>query len=213
MGRPLAALAVLLMLYQRLGVILLGMVGAGAAVTGWFAAAARLVEASKIAHYSLSGALLPALGQAALSTHDGRAAADARQALRTTWKTLLVLSLVASLAITILAVPLTRLLFGDGFGPTAGALRVLAWVLIPFTLNAYFSLMYVAAGMERPALIAVGTSIFVFASLGVLWIPLWGLMGVCWAFLIAECSQAAVYLAFRFRAEKPVLIAHSASEV
>jgi O-antigen/teichoic acid export membrane protein len=90
---------------------------------------------------------------------------------------------------------------------------VLAWVLIPFTLNAYFSLMYVAAGMERPALIAVGTGIFVFAFLGVLWIPLWGLMGVCWASLIAECGQAAVYLAFRFRAEKPVLIAHSASEV
>jgi len=195
---PLAALGLLTILHQRLGIILLGVIG-GPAVTGWFAAAARVVEASKLAHNSLSGALLPALGQAELGARDRGAADASRQALGSSWKALFVLSIVAALTITVFAEPLSRLLFGGGFGPTASALRVLAWALIPFTLNAYFSLTHVAAGTERPALVAVTAGILVFALLGALWIPRWGLMGASWSTVIAECSQAGVYLIYRFR--------------
>jgi O-antigen/teichoic acid export membrane protein len=170
---------------------------AAPAATGWFAAAARVVEASKIAHYSLSGALLPALGSADPRRREGNLTAVARRTLLESWKALTGFSIAAALAITVMAEPLSRLLFGDGFGPTAGALRVLSWALIPFSLNAFFSVTYIAAGAERPPLLAVTTGILVFAALGALWIPRIGLMAAGWSAVIAECSQVVVYLIFR----------------
>jgi len=205
---PLAALGALLMLYQRLGVILLGAIGTEAA-TGWFAAAARVVEASKLAHNSLSGALLPALGRArSAGPRQGPPAA-----VSASWKALAVLSLAAAFGLTLFASPLCRILFGSGFDPAAGALRVIAWTLIPFTLNAYFVLTHVAAGSERPALVAVGVGILVGAALGLLWIPRQGVMGACWSMLAAEWAQAGVYLLNWSRARASLRLASSSRAV
>jgi len=211
-GWPLAALAVLMMLYQRLGVVMLGLIGAGTA-TGWYAAALRVVEASKVAHNSLSGALLPALGRAAGRSAAPGATATSQRALRVSWRAIMGFSVAASTALTLFAGPLSRILFGVGFGPTADALRVIAWALIPFTLNAYFSLTHVAAGTERPALVAVGVGILVMAVLSLLWIPRWGVMGASWSMLIAEWAQAGAYLLNWRRGRASLPLAASPSEI
>jgi Na+-driven multidrug efflux pump len=91
--------------------------------------------------------------------------------------------------------------------------RVIAWTLIPFTLNAYFVLTHVAAGSERPALVAVGVGILVGAALGLLWIPRQGVMGACWSMLAAEWAQAGVYLLNWSRARASLRLASSSRAV
>jgi O-antigen/teichoic acid export membrane protein len=59
---PLASLGLLGVVYQRLGIFALSSLG-GAVETGLYSAAARVVEAAKLGHLAVLGALLPALAR------------------------------------------------------------------------------------------------------------------------------------------------------
>jgi O-antigen/teichoic acid export membrane protein len=208
----LGALGALMMLYQRQGVVVTAVLG-GAALAGWFSAAARLVDAAKVAHHSLSGALLPVLGQAAHRTEGQAANRESTDSLRRPWSLLFVLSAVAAAALSVLARPLSVFFFGEGFGPTASALPLLAWSLLPFTVNTRYALSHVAEGRERPVLLALAMGALVLAALSSVSVPRWGTLGVCGSVLIAECSQTAVYLAHRFLARRPAPVVRLAGEV
>src|SRR3989304_6166517 len=60
---PIAALGLLGALYQRMGIYLLATMQ-GAAATGLFSAALRVVEAAKVGHFALLGAVFPLMAQA-----------------------------------------------------------------------------------------------------------------------------------------------------
>jgi O-antigen/teichoic acid export membrane protein len=74
-------------------------------------------------------------------------------------------------------------------------LRVLGWVLVPYTISAYLSLAFVARRRERPVARALAASVIALVVLGAWWIPREGVLGACWATLAAETLQAAVLLA------------------
>ena len=183
---PIATLGVLGILYQRSALYLLPTL-ANAGATGVFSAAQRLVESSKVVHTATLGALYPAFAQEGADAQaSGWLAGTRGRPLRA----LLALATVVALALTVLADPLVPFLYGPGFDLTIDALRVLAWVLVPYTVSAYLSLALVAAQRERPVARALFASFVVLVLLCAWWIPVGGAIGACWATLAAETLLA-----------------------
>lgn len=187
---PIALLGLLGMLYQKLSVYMLATLS-GAAMTGWFSAALRVVEASKTGHLALFGALYPAMAYVY-----GASAPDPRwrAAFRFSWQLLMAIAVAAALVLFALASPLVALLYGPAFEPSAAALRVLAWMMIPYTINTYLSLRFVASGQEKRVARSLLASLAALALLSGWWIPRAGLAGACQALLAAEILQSGMLL-------------------
>jgi len=190
---PIALLVASGLLYQKLSVMLLSVLG-GAVVTGWFAAALRTVEAAKTAHLATFTALYPAMAQQAQHQPDRGPIRPWQESFRTSWWLLLAGAGAASLALFLLAEPLTRLLYGAAYAPAVPALRILAWMLVPFTVNNFMSLAYLAARREAAILRVQLLGLMALAGLSLACIPAWGVNGACLALLVAESVQAAAYL-------------------
>lgn len=180
---PLAALGILGILYQRLGILLVAFC-LGAVATGWFSAALRVVEFAKTAHLAAFTVLYPALAKSQNRLKDFRAF----------WLVLLTGAFVAALGISLLAAPLTLVLFGAEYATSTPLLRLLAWMLVPFTVSTSLTLAFVAAHKERPVLVAHTIGLLTLVLCNSLWIPRHGVMGAGWAMLLAECLQGGVLL-------------------
>lgn len=193
---PIATLGLLGMVYQKLSIYILATLD-GAATTGWFSAAMRAVEASKLGHVALFGALYPVMSQARSAPVE--LAQRWRPIFSFTWKALLLLSGVTALALFMLAPVLVPLLYGAGFDPSIAALRVLGWTLIPYTISTYLTLDDLAAGKEQKVGVALSGSLVILALLTIAWVGPYSLVGACWAALLAECTQASILLLLRIK--------------
>ena len=193
LSAPIAAVGFLGALSQRAGIILLATV-LGAAATGWFAAALRPVEATKIIHFALLGALFPAMSQAHLAA--GPANQSFAKISASSLKGLLAVSAAFALVFTLAADALIPLLFGPDFTPAIDLLKVLAWLLVPLTFTHYLSLMLLSSCKELPILVGLASSLLLFVVLALLLIPRLGAFAVAWAMLSAEVLQAAVLLVY-----------------
>jgi O-antigen/teichoic acid export membrane protein len=197
-GIPLVLLAGLMVAYQRMGVLMLSLL-AGDAITGWFAAAARVTDALKMIHYAFFGAIFPVMSRLAVRgrlSEIGSPAGLEDMLSRTSLWFLLSLGLLAALAISLLAGPAIRLLYGMDYAPAAPALQILAWSLIPFAINTYAFFWLVSRGRETTALkvslASAGSAVVLHAIL----IRAFGLVGACLAVLLGEVIQAAFYLPY-----------------
>ncbi len=190
---PLGWLSLLAMSYQKFSLTLLSLM-AGPAAGGWFAAAQRAVEAAKTGHLAGFTALYPAMAQAQTYETEQEAAGWAAT-LRLSWIVLSSLAGLAALALTILAGPLVQLLYGAGFEPAVPLLRIMAWMLVPYTLNTFLTLAFVAAGRERAVGRALAASLTALVALSFWWIPAAGALGAAWAALAAEVLQSLIFLA------------------
>ncbi|MCX6081544.1 MAG: flippase [Chloroflexi bacterium] len=183
---PIGLLAVLGMIYQKLST---GMLSAsvGPALTGGFAAALRVLEASKSLHMAVFTALYPAMAKTQTK------AADAQFFLQL-WSGLLAGAALVALGISILAEPLVNLLFGADFSASIPALRILAWMLVPYTINTFLSLALLSSKQEKNMMIALTSSLVALVALNLWLIPRLGLSGAAWAALSAESLQAGLLL-------------------
>jgi O-antigen/teichoic acid export membrane protein len=197
---PIAFLTLVTMLYQRLNVGMLSIM-MGATATGIYSAAFRAVEASKTAHLAVFAALYPAMAEgsslraATVSTSPlwGSAERD-RHAMKYP-KFLLAGATIISLILSVLAKPIVILLYGIEFTASANVLQILAWTLIPFTVNTYLTLSFLASGRERLVGRALMVSLSGLLILNLWWIPARGPEGSAWATLVAKCIQSAFLLA------------------
>jgi len=178
---PLAALSILGILYQRLGILLVTFL-LGALATGYFSAAQRVVEFAKTAHLAIFTVLYPAMAKSRRGLRD----------FRYVWLVLLGGALTAALGISLLASPLTLILFGAEYAASVPLLRLLPWMLVPFTISTFLSLSLVAANREMPVLIALSISLLTLIAFNILWTPRFGVTGAGWAMLLAECVQAGI---------------------
>ncbi|MBW8009636.1 MAG: oligosaccharide flippase family protein [Chloroflexi bacterium] len=193
---PIAFLGFLTILYQKLGLYLLATMD-GAAATGLFSAAMRVVEAPKVFHVALLGALFPAMAQAHTQLI-GKLETDSRgKAFSFSWGLLLAIAGIISVVLYQLSEPIISILFGRGFESSILALKILAWILIPFTVNIYLSLLFLAARKEKQIIFAISASLIILTILNIIWIPRWGVVGASWSALIAEFIQAGMYLILR----------------
>ncbi len=71
-------------------------------------------------------------------------------------------------------------------------LRLLPWLLIPYAVGTFLSLMFVAAKQEKPVLIALAASLLTLFVLNLLWTPSFGIIGAGWAFILAESIHAGI---------------------
>jgi len=181
---PLAAINILGVLYQRLGVLLVTFL-LGAVATGYFSAAQRVVEFAKTAHLAIFTVLYPSLAKS-----QGR-----WKEFRLVWLILLTGAVVAALGIFLMAAPLTRILFGAEYTVSIPLLRLLSWILIPFTSSTFLILSFIAANRERQVLIALMSGLITAILFNLLWTPSGGIMGAGWALLLSESVQAVVLLA------------------
>jgi O-antigen/teichoic acid export membrane protein len=187
LSAPIAALGLLGALYQRGGIYLLSLLQ-GAALTGAFSAALRIVEAAKIGHIAVLSALFPAMSQANHSETRAYSKVFSISALG-----LLGLAALLGLALFVAAGPLVTFLYGNEFVGSAYALRWLAWMLVPMTVSHYLSLRLLAAAREPAIMLALAASTLLLAALVA--IQPGDLAAVGRAAVIAECVQAAILLA------------------
>lgn len=181
---PLALLGIVAVAYQRLGVLLLTPL-AGEEAAGHFSAALRLAEVLKVVPYALYGALFPGLARQAATTATA-------PALRR-WLWLLGGGTAgAALLLSVAAEPLTALLYGEGYEPAAAALRLLAWLPLPFLLALHDSLRLVAAGEERAALRASLQALLLALPLFTAGVLLADSSGAAAAALLSELAHAAL---------------------
>lgn len=179
----LASLNFLGILYQRLGILLVTFL-LGAVATGYFSAAQRVVEFAKTAHLAIFTALYPALAKSQGGWKD----------FRLVWLILLTGALIAALSISLLASPLTLILFGVEYAESVPLLRLFPWILIPFTISTFLTLSFIAANRERPVLVALISGLLMAFLLNLWWTPTFGILGAGWALLLAESLQAVVLL-------------------
>ncbi len=163
-------------------------------MTGWYSAAARIVEAAKVGHLAAFTALYPLMAQARNLSADkfnGRFRWPA-------W-VLFGAALLAAVAISALAAPITSLLFGSEYAASVSLLRVLAWALVPYSLNGFLTLTFLARGHTRPILRGLAASVISLAAI-ILWLlPLLGSSAAAIAAVAAESAQAIILAAHYVR--------------
>ena len=194
---PIAWLTVLGMFYQRLNIYMLSTIN-GAMETGIYSAASRAVEASKTAHLAVFAAMYPALAQAQTDTNHQSKWSEIFKISR---KALWVGATIIALALFVFAKPLVTLLYGIEFAASAGVLQILAWMLIPFTVNTYLTLSLLASNRERLVGRALMVSLIGLLILNLWWIPAKGPEGSAWAALVAEILQSTL-LIFQWKRSK-----------
>jgi O-antigen/teichoic acid export membrane protein len=189
---PLAVLSIMGVAYQRLGIFSLSYLG-NDALTGLFSAASRVVEALKLGHIAVLGALLPALSGMHKSLDlSSQSRAQAARLFRSICWGLLALGLVGAAGATLFARPLIVLLYGSGYSPAVPALQELAWTLVPYSLSAALTVNMISQGKEKKVTAALAASLAVGLVLYFLWVPVLGLAGACLAALAVECLQASI---------------------
>jgi O-antigen/teichoic acid export membrane protein len=185
---PFAALTILLVLIQRLGVLFVS-TSLGDSATGIFSSAARVVDGLKFGHYAILGALLPALS---------RGSPDSWQSFRKAFFLLVMVSLVFAVTLVIFANPVISILYGKEFLPAVKQLSLLGWSLLPYTISSFISYSLIARGLEFTLVKATAISLLVYVVLYLWLISSSGLSGAIWAALIGECLQAVIFLLFYF---------------
>ncbi|MDE3192642.1 MAG: oligosaccharide flippase family protein [Chloroflexota bacterium] len=199
---PIAVLGALGMLYQRAPVLVVSTI-AGPAATGVFSAALRGVEAAKTVHVAAWSALYPAFAE------DRARERSARSTVPRSLPALVLLALAAAAVLSVAADPLVAVLFGPAFLPAAAALRILAWVLVPYTVSSHRSLELLAEGRESEVTRALMLAVVALAVLGSVAVRSSGVVGACWAVLAAECVQA-IALSAPWRLARPLARARQA---
>jgi O-antigen/teichoic acid export membrane protein len=187
---PLALLTIMTILYQRLSVLTLSLMTSSEQV-GLFSAAARIVEASKTIHLGIFTALYPAMSQAQPDALN-RSIWD--KTFKWSWRILFAGAVLIALTLCLTSTILVRAFYGDQFIVSATILQILAWALIPFTINTYLTLSYLASNQEGLVGRAFAASLLSLLILNLWWIPRYGPAGSAWASLIAECIQSIILL-------------------
>jgi O-antigen/teichoic acid export membrane protein len=181
---PIGLIAILGILYQKMSLAMLSFLGTSVMV-GLFSAAARVMEAARIGHIAVFTALYPAMAQVNW---------DAQKTFRFSWIALLLISVTGSFLLFILAKPIVVIFFGAEYQLSIVVMKILAFTLVPYTVNSYLSLMFLAQKREGTVLRISGISLLLILLLDLWLIPRTGLAGASWAALIVESIQAILFL-------------------
>ncbi len=182
---PIALIAIMGVVYQKLSLAMLSFLGT-ASMVGLFSAAARVVEAARMGHFAVLTALYPVMANADQNKLSGTS--------RVSWLLLLLFSAVGSTLIYLLAKPIVDIFFGTGYTLSIPVLKILAFTLIPYTVNSFLSLLFLARKKKKTVLQVLTVSSLMIFALNLWLIPRTGQIGASWAILIAEIAQAILFL-------------------
>ncbi|MHB8400002.1 MAG: lipopolysaccharide biosynthesis protein [Candidatus Limnocylindrales bacterium] len=189
---PIGGLAIAGMAYQRaalLGVAL----AAGPAAAGWFAAGARILDASKTGHQALYTALYPlhAAGRERSAGPERTAGlVSGAGAIAVARRRSVVVAGAIAVGLLVAGPALVDRLFGSAFAPAATGLAVLAVSLVPSAVASHRTIELLAVGAERPIGVALVASLATLVVLLIALVPRIGWLGGAWAVVAAECVDA-----------------------
>ncbi|MEP7135384.1 MAG: flippase [Chloroflexota bacterium] len=183
---PIALIAISGIVYQKMSIAMLSFLSTASGV-GLFSAAARVVEAARIGHFAVFTALYPAMAN---TDHDQ----SSKGTFRFSWYLLLTISAIGSILIFLLAKPVVDIFFGAEYQAAIPVLKVLAFTLLPYTVNSFLSLVFLARKKEKVVLHVFIVSLLMLLTLNLWFIPRAGQMGASWAILVAEITQAILFL-------------------
>jgi len=182
---PIALIAVVGIVYQKMSLAALSFLGT-ASMVGLFSAAARVVEAARMGHVVVFTALYPALANVNQS--------KVSRTFKASWLLLILLSAVGAALIYLLAKPIVDIFFGTEYELSIPVLKILAFTLIPYTINSFLSLLFLAWKREQSVLRILMISLLILFGLNLWLIPRTGQLGASWAVLVAEIAQALLFL-------------------
>ena len=188
---PFAALTILLVLIQRLGILTVSAF-LGDSATGIFSSITRIVDGLKLGHYAILGALLPALS---------RGGADSWRNFRKAFGFILIVSFGFAFVLLVLARTIILILYGDEFTQAIQPLARLGWSLLPYTVSSFVSYDLIARGFENLVVKSALVSLIIYLALYLWLIPTHGLTGAVWAALFGECLQGIVFGKFYFQSK------------
>ena len=196
----LALLGALGILYQRLAVYMLPLY-CGMLATGLYSASGRIVEATKSAHLAAFSALYPAMAKARAGSPQNT---QLVKSFRLVWRVLLCGSVIAAAILSRSAAALVDLLYGAEFSGSVPALKILAWIIVPYTINPYLTLALLAGREDLLVMVALLVSLAILAALNMILIQTFGVRGACLAAVLAKTSRIVVYLFPRHCSRNPI---------
>jgi O-antigen/teichoic acid export membrane protein len=182
---PIALIAIVGIVYQKLSLTILSFLGT-ASMVGVFSAAARVVEAARLGHFAALTALYPAMANVDQHKLSGTSIVS--------WLFLLLFSTAGSILIYWLAKPIVNIFFGANYALSIPVLKILAFTLVPYTVNSFLTLLFLAQKREKTVLRILTVSASMIFALNLWLIPRAGEVGASWAILIAEMAQAILFL-------------------
>jgi O-antigen/teichoic acid export membrane protein len=174
---PLGAGSAVQSLYTRLDLVLLGQMAAPAAL-GLYSAAYKPINVAVFFGNTVAGVLLPVMAQPAQR--------DVPLAFQRAVRALWAVGPAMALALTGLASPVLRLLFGAAYAPAAPLLAILAWSAAANWLYAPFAISLQARNRERPWLWCLILAALLNAGGNAWAIPRWGALGAAGVTLASE---------------------------
>jgi O-antigen/teichoic acid export membrane protein len=185
-GLPFALTFVLTIIYFRIDQPLVYVLQSKVAAS-YYGAAYKPIEALLFIPMTFLSIVFPVL-----SVYHRERPADMVDALSRFYKALLLMGWPISVGIFVLAQPLTPLLLGRDFGPSAPALRILALALgFAFVNNAFIGALN-ASDRQSSFTWAAGWSLLANVSLNLVLIPLFGFLGASWATVLTEIALGIV---------------------
>jgi O-antigen/teichoic acid export membrane protein len=183
-GMPFLGVAVLDVVYSRLGLLLLTVI-VGAESAGIYTAAERLLIVVSIFRVLFLGALFPAVAHFA-ATDRNRALELANRSMRL----ILVLTIPAAGLLAIFHREIIALMFGDAFAESAPVLLLLTPLLIIRGINGLWANQATAIGLQRAVVAGRALMVTVFVVAGAGLVAVAGPIGLAFALMLAECVYA-----------------------
>jgi len=184
---PFAALTILLVLSQRLGILTVSALK-GDLATGLFSSVTRVVDGLKLGHYAVLGALLPVISRGTLQS---------KQSFRKGFIAIMGLSLLMAIGLSLFSRIIILVLYGKEFTSAIQLLALLGWSLIPYTISSFISYDLIARRRENILVKATAISLGVFLVLYVWLISNYNLNGAVYAAFAGEIIQAIIFFFFQ----------------
>lgn len=167
-------------IFQRLHLFVFPILS-GQDLLGFLSASTRLVDGAKLGHVSVSNSLMPSMARR-----------ESNSAMQKSFQVLLLWSVLVGVGISFLAEFVINFIYGAEYFVSVPALKVMGFVLIPYTFSIYYSLNLIMNKKEnvvlKANLISLLLAIFMYSAL----ILKFGLMGAAWGTLISESIFACI---------------------
>ena len=188
---PMAVTSVFIMIYSRVDMVLLQVMGRAYAEIGWYAAAVRVIDGVGIVPALVARALLPVFSSLA-----GQDSKDLQRLYAQATRLLVFLGLPAAVGLLAVRHEVAVFVFGPQYEPTAQVFLWFGPMVALFFINSLQLNVLIALGFQRLAALATGICLVVNIILDFWWIPDHGYMGAGAATFCTEFTLLIVSGAF-----------------
>ena len=171
---PIGVSGLLFTMLLKLDVVLVSFLAGGSdnSEVGYFGAAYRVVEATMFLSWYFGGAIMPWVARAGMGTAD-----ELAHGYEMALKAVTTMLLPLAIAFGVLAGPIVRLLYGDGYEEAVLPLRLLSAITLLYGVNYLASTFFI--GRDRPGTFARLLAVVVIQNIlfNVALIPMYGAAG------------------------------------